>query len=296
MSHKKTWHHVRLLCVLTHDLKGWQDSQDKRGGDVTCSGYDEDDDDEEDWSQDYDKRSGDVTCGQGGEIIRVGIALEFRQSFCSQVLYTLRQWTTTTTIEIRQSFCSQAFPPLASAYNDIHRGALMVEKHSSSKPTNAREKLQKKVSAKVQKGVQDIFFALKFRPNGRWLFNFLSLYRHSESALNLPLSVQCALAMTVRGQFGPLWLHCGSHCTYCDCIVVHTLHFAHIVIAQCTCCDIFVVHPSVNIAYFILYDDRIRCTYCGSASCRRASDIWRIVSVMPPGPSGPHAKPRRFEV
>ena len=46
------------------------DSQDKRGGDVTCSGYDEDDDDDEDgdedWSQDYDKRGGDVTCGQGG--------------------------------------------------------------------------------------------------------------------------------------------------------------------------------------------------------------------------------------
>ena len=73
MSHKKTWHHERLLCVLTHDLKGWHDSQDKRGGDVTCSGYDEDDEDDdddedgdEDWSQDYDKRGGDVTCGQGG--------------------------------------------------------------------------------------------------------------------------------------------------------------------------------------------------------------------------------------
>ena len=53
------------------------DSQDKRGGDVTCSGYDdydgdghddeeEEDDDEDDWNQDYDKRGGDVTCGQGG--------------------------------------------------------------------------------------------------------------------------------------------------------------------------------------------------------------------------------------
>ena len=43
------------------------DSQDKRGGDVTCSGYDDGDEDgDEDWSQDYDKRGGDVTCGQGG--------------------------------------------------------------------------------------------------------------------------------------------------------------------------------------------------------------------------------------
>ena len=56
------------------------------------------------------------------------------------------------------------------------------------------------------------------------------------------------------------------------------------------------VHPSVNIVYCTIYDDKIRYTYCGSASCRRASDIWRIVSLMPPGPSGPHAKPRRFEV
>ena len=43
------------------------DSQDKRGGDVTCSGYDDGDEDgDEDWSQDYDKRGGAVTCGQGG--------------------------------------------------------------------------------------------------------------------------------------------------------------------------------------------------------------------------------------
>jgi len=129
MAHKKTWHYVRLPCVLTHDLKGWHDSQDKRGGDVTCSGYDEDDEDDdddedgdEDWSQDYDKRGGDVTCGQGGGNYHGWDCSWIPAIILQSSTYTLRQWTTTTTIEIRQSFCSQAFPLLASLYNDIHRG------------------------------------------------------------------------------------------------------------------------------------------------------------------------------
>ena len=181
MSHNKTWHHVRLLCVLTHDLKGWQDSQDKRGGDVTCSGYDEDDDDEEDWSQDYDKRGGDVTCGQGGEIIRVGIALEFRQSFCSQVLYTLRQWTTTTTIEIRQSFCSQAFPPVASLYNDIHRGCWWLRNTHHPNLQMQGRNCKKKLAQKFRK-VSRIFSLL-------WSFGQMdadsSIFYHCTDTLSL---------------------------------------------------------------------------------------------------------------
>ena len=116
------------------------------------------------------------------------------------------------------------------------QGVLMVEKPSSSKPTNAREKLQKnqQVKAKVQKGSKKFSLLRSFGPMDADSSNFghcrdtLSLRTDTESALNLPLSVRCALAMTVRGQFGPLWGHCGSHialCTYCDCILYNYVIF-----------------------------------------------------------------------